>query len=78
MYPYCAIFHAGDVAPSSDFLLQLLTPGDSVPELFLGGLHLPLLESPVLVGVKELTGRELGLYTEDVLLAFETPRPLLP
>lgn len=48
------MFQAGDVAPSSDFLLQLLTPGDVV--VFFVGLHLPLLESPVRVGVNELAG----------------------
>jgi hypothetical protein len=61
MYPYCAMFHAGDVAPSSDFLLQLLTPGDIGPVLLFVGLHLPLFEPPVLVGVKELTGFADGL-----------------
>jgi hypothetical protein len=68
------MFHAGDVAPSSDFLLQLLTPG----EVGFVGLHLPLFESPVRIGVKELTGLELGLYAEDVLLALLTPRPRFP
>lgn len=55
------MFHAGDVAPSSDFLLQLLTPpGERGLELFVG-LHLPLLESPVRVGVREPAGLALGL-----------------
>ena len=49
------MFQAGDVAPSSDFLLQLLTPGEVVE--FFVGLHRPLLDSPVRVGVKELGGR---------------------
>ena len=68
---------AGDVAPSSDFLLQLLTPGERGVLLFVG-LHLPLFESPVLVGVKELTGLETGLYADELLLAFEMPLPLFP
>ena len=52
------MFQAGDVAPSSDFLLQLLTlPGDAGPLLLFVGLHLPLFESPVLVGVNEFVGR---------------------
>jgi hypothetical protein len=66
------MFHAGAVAPSSDFLLQLLTPG----EVGLMGLHLPLFESPVFVGVR--TGLEPGLYAEEVLLALLTPRPRFP
>jgi hypothetical protein len=56
------MFHAGDVAPSSDFLLQLLTPpGDKGVELFFVGLHLPPFESPVRVGVKEVAGLAPGL-----------------
>ena len=66
------MFHAGAVAPSSDFLLQLLTLG----EVGFVGLHLPLFESPVFVGVK--TGLEFGLYAEEVLLALLTPRPRFP
>jgi hypothetical protein len=67
------MFQAGDVAPSSDFLLQLLTlPGEAGPLLLFVGLHLPLFESPVRVGVNELAG------LEEVLLALETPRPRLP
>jgi hypothetical protein len=68
------MFHAGAVAPSSDFLLQLLTLG----EVGFVGLHLPLFESPVLVGVNAGAGLELGLYAEDVLLELLTPRPLFP
>jgi hypothetical protein len=66
------MFHAGAVAPSSDFLLQLLTLG----EVGFVGLHLPLFESPVCVGVN--TGLEPGLYAEEVLLALLTPRPRFP
>ena len=66
------MFHAGAVAPSSDFLLQLLTLG----EVGLVGLHLPLFESPVFVGVN--TGLDPGLYAEEVLLALLTPRPRFP
>ncbi len=68
------MFHAGAVAPSSAFLLQLLTLGD----VGFVGLHLPPFESPVLVGVKVPTGLEPGLYAEDVLLALLTPRPRFP
>ena len=71
------MFQAGDVCPSSDFLLQLLTPGDNGVPVFVG-LHLPLFESPVLVGVKELGGLTDELYADELLLALDTPRPLFP
>ena len=72
------MFQAGDVAPSSDFLLQLLTPGDNGVPLFFVGLHLPLFESPVFRGVKAEGAPTAGLYVEDPLLAFELPLPLVP
>lgn len=71
------MFHAGDVAPSSDFLLQLLTPPPDKGVVLFVGLHLPLLESPVLVGVR-LGGRPIWLKVEDPLLAFDTPLPRKP
>jgi hypothetical protein len=68
MYPYCAMFQAGDVAPSCSFLLQLLTaPGE--PGLLVG-LCRPEAESPVRWG---RTGREPP-YAEEVLLVTDIPR----
>jgi hypothetical protein len=56
------MFQAGDVTPSSDFLLQLDTlPGEAGSLLPFVGLHLPLLDSPVRVGVNEDTGLVFGL-----------------
>lgn len=66
------MFHAGEVAPSCDFLLQLLTgPGEVAPlvGLFVG-LHLPELGSPVLDGSAGLAAP----YAEEALLVTERPR----
>lgn len=66
------MFHAGDVAPSSCFLLQLLTfPGESEPLVgLLVGLRRPELESPVRLG-------STGLFPYEALLVNEVPRSRL-
>ena len=69
MYPYCAIFQAGEVAPSCSRRLQLLVEVG----LFVGllvGLQRPEL-SPVLLAAN---GGRL-LYIEEPLLALDIPRP---